>query len=488
MSKQTSRRQFLKTSSVLTAGATLVGGLTISQSAHAAGSDEIKLALIGCGGRGGGAIRDRVQVGDNVKVVAVADAFEGNAKNAANNIRNDANEEGNTLYKKVDLPEDRVFHGLDAYKKAIACLNPGDQVVIATPPGFRPYQYRAAVEKGLHVFMEKPIFVDAPGFRHTMETNKMAEEQNLKVCVGFHLRAEPRRYNLIEQIHAGKIGTLQYTRVFYNIGGIWCRNREPGESELRFQVRNWYHFPWVCGDNIVEQHVHNIDLANWIHSKGDRMAHPIEANAQGGRTFRAGPEELLRQAPLFSDRKAWDEWYQKNRQVFFRHGQAWDHFFVEFTYANGSRMYSQCRHIGNTWNQIGEFAYGTAGSGSVIGLPPAGQGQLVGLDGQVIWTNTEQVPKGPHQWEHDIHVKAIREDTPKHDGYYAAMASMTAVLGREAAYSGRVIKWDELVEKGRSYFPDGEITSWDQVAPVQPDADGFYESSVPVPGVYNPFV
>ena len=487
MPSKTSRRQFLKSSSTLTASAALVGSLSIARSAHAAGSDEIKLALIGCGGRGRGAIRDRVQVGDNCKVVAVADAFEPDARRAAEQIRNDANNEENRLYKKVDLPEDRVFHGLDAYRKAIACLNPGDQVVIATPPGFRPWQYRAAVEQGCHVFMEKPIFTDAPSFKHTMETNKMADDKNLKVCVGFHYRAEPHRANLVEQIHAGKIGTLQYTRVFFNTPAIWCRQRALGESELQFQVRNWYHFHWVCGDNIVEQHVHNIDLANWMHGKGDRMAHPIEANAQGGRTYKAGPENLLRQAPPFSDRAEWDKWYQANRQVFFRHGQAWDHFFTEFVYADGSRMYSQARHINNTWSQVGEFAYGTAGSGYADDTGSRAGSRLFGLDGNVLWTNTERPQKGPHAWEHDLHVKTIREDTPRNDGYFAAMSTMTAIMGREAAYSGQVIKWDDLVEKGRSYFPNGEISSFEQIAPVQPDADGFYESTVPIPGVYKPF-
>ena len=480
MSNKTSRRQFLKTSSVLTAGAAVVGGLTVAQSAHAAGSDEIKLALIGCGGRGNGAIRDRVQVGDNCKVVAVADVFEGNAKGSANSLRNDANNAEDKLSGKVALPNDRVFHGLDAYKKAIACLNQGDQVVIATPPGFRPYHYRAAIEKGLHVFMEKPIFVDAPGFRHVMETNKMAEEKNLKVCVGFQRRAQPEYYNWIEQIHAGKIGNIQYTRVFWNGVTPWTRKREPGESELNFQLRNWYHFVWLCGDNISEQHCHNIDIGNWIHSKGDPMAHPVEANAQGGRTHRTGPEELMRQAPPFSDRKAWDAWYQPIRERFNRHGQAWDHFFVEFTYADGSRMFSQCRHMQNVWNEVSEYAYGTTGSGR--------PGSLAGTDGKQIWSNSEKAQKGSMQWEHDLHVKAIREDKPKHDGYSAAMSCMSSVLGREAAYSGRVVKWDELVEKGRAYAPDGELTSFDQIAPVQPDADGFYESTVPVPGVYNPFV
>ena len=439
MTKKTSRRQFLKTSSVLTTGAALVGGLTISQSAHAAGSDEIKLALIGCGGRGSSAIRDRVQVGDNCKVVAVADAFEERAKGTANGLRNDGNKEEDKLFKKVDLPDDRVFSGLDSYKKAIACLNPGDQVVIATPPGFRPWHYRAAIEKGCHVFMEKPIFVDAPGFKHTMETNKMAEDKNLKVFVGFQRRAEKHYSDWVDQIHAGKIGDIQYSRVYWNGGTPWTRHRNPKQDELEFQVSNWYHFVWACGENICEQHCHNLDIGNWVHGKGDRMAHPVEANAMGGRTIRTGPDAVVRQAPPFSDRAAWDEWYQANKSQFPRHGQAWDHFFVEFVYADGSRMYSQCRHIPNVWNPVEEHIYGTVGRGT--------PGQLTGLDGKQIWRNEGRAPKGPYQWEHDLLVQAIREDKPMHHGWSAAMSTMCAVLGREAAYCGQVVKWDELVEK-----------------------------------------
>jgi len=478
MSKMTSRRQFLKTSTVLSAGAAVVGGLTLTQSAHAAGSDLMRVALIGCGSRGSGAIRDRVQVGDNVQVVAVADVFEHVARNAARDIRRDGANSENRMYGKVDLPDDRIFGGMTAFKDAIACLEPGDGVVIASQPGFHPFSYRAAIERGCHVFVEKPICVDAPGFNHVMETNRMADEKNLKVCVGFQRRYQPEYYNWIEQIHAGMIGDTQYSRVYWN-GSIWCRQRNAGEGELQFQLRNWYHFVWLCGENITEQHCHNLDIGNWIHGKGDRMAHPVEANAQGGRTFRAGPEELMRQAPPFSDRAAWDEWYHENRARFPRHGQAWDHFFVEFVYADGSRMFSQSRHMSNVWNEVSEHTYSVAGRGR--------PGNLWNREGQRIWYNTESIPKGSMQWEHDMHVKAIREDLPMNDGYHSAIACMISVLGREAAYSGQVVRWDDLVERGRSYSPDGEITSFDQAPPVLPDADGFYESSVPVPGMYSPF-
>jgi hypothetical protein len=206
----------------------------------------------------------------------------------------------------------------------------------------------------------------------------------------------------------------------------------------------------------------------------------------GGRLVKSGREDLLRQAPPFENRQAWDEWYQPIRNEFYRHGQAWDSFFVEYTYADGSRSFSQCRHIRNTWTLDDDFIHGTTGTGT-SGLSSGGVPVLRGTDGAELWRNTERFPKGMYQWEHDCHVEAIRNDKPMNDGFHSAMSSMMAVLGREAAYSGRVLQWDDLVARGRSYFPDGELTSFDQKAPVQPDANGFYEGSVPVPGVYDPF-
>ncbi|MGL4942221.1 MAG: Gfo/Idh/MocA family oxidoreductase [Thermoguttaceae bacterium] len=472
---QKSRRNFLKTSSVLAAGVGLAQGLGVNRSAYAAGSDQIKLALVGCGGRGSGAIRDRLAVGDNAKVIAVADAFEGSAKGTANGLRND-----DEFKSKVDISDDHVFHGLDSYKKAIDCLGDGDQVVIANPPGFRPIQYKYAIDKGVHVFMEKPCCTDAPGFKMLMASNKMADEKNLKVCVGLQRRHDPGFREWVGKVHDGAIGDVSYSRVFWNGGGIWCRPRDPNETEMHYQIKNWYHFVWLCGDNINEQHIHNIDMGLWLHGKGDDMCHPVEANAQGGRTFKAGAQELMQQAPNFyDDRKAWDEWYQKNKGAFNRFGQAWDHFFVEYKFADGSRMYSQCRHIGNCWDCVGQSVHGTKGHGESEYC----QTYLKNADGQQkIGTNA-----GQFRLEHVHHVDAIRKNEKMNNGWYAAMSSMTTVLGREAAFNGKIITWDELVEKGKPYVPTEGVTSFDQAAPVKPDADGFYEGSVAVPGRYNPF-
>ena len=471
---KTSRRDFLKTTGILAAGATLVSGVTIERSAHAAGDDLIQLALVGCGGRGSQAIRDRLQVNDNAKVIAVADAFDYRANNAAKGLREDREWNG-----KVDLPAERVFAGLDSYKKAIDCLKPGDAVLIATMPGFRPMHYRYAVEKGVHVFMEKPLFTDAAGYNHLMESNKMADEKGLKVTVGLQRHYEPQYYNWIKQIADGAIGDVSFTRVYWNNAGIWCKERNANQTELQWQMENWYHFVYLCGDNICEQHVHNIDVGNWLHGKGDKMSHPVAANGQGGRQNPAGPLELLQQAPPFENKTEWFKWYNANKKRFDRFGQAWDHFFIEYTFGDGSRMFSQCRHVGDCWNPVEENVHGTKGHGRV--------GVLYDSENNEIWKNTEKVPKGPFKWEHDMHVKSIRENTPHNDGWHGAMATMTAVLGRMAAFSGQVVTWDDAVAPGKakSEMPLEGFASWDDPTPVKPDANGFYEGSVAKPGVYK---
>lgn len=455
----------------------MVGTLGLSRSAHAAGSDLMKVALIGCGGRGNGAIRDRLAVADNMKVVAIADVFGGAAKNGTKSLRNDEQ-----FKQFVDIPDERVFWGFDSYKKAIDCLKPGDQVVIATPPGFRPWHYRYAIEKGLHVFMEKPLFTDAPGFQHTMETNKMADDKGLKVCVGLQRRHDPGFQQWVQKLHDGIVGDIVFSRVYWNSSQIWCRPRTKAQTEMEYQVNNWYHFVWLCGDNICEQHVHNLDMGLWMHGKGDNLCHPVKANAQGGRQNSAAPMDILRTAPPFEDKDVWWAWYDKNRDACSRHGQAWDHFFVEYTFSDGAKMFSQCRHINNCFNAVTQFVNGTQGYG---GSEPGAW--FNSYDNRELYK--EGSNSGQFQLEHVNHNKAIRENTPMNNGWSSAMATMTAVFGRMAAFSGKELNWDDAVAKGKRYTPNKEISdlTWDDNPPVMPDKDGFYESSVPKQGIYNPF-
>jgi myo-inositol 2-dehydrogenase / D-chiro-inositol 1-dehydrogenase len=415
-----SRREFLKRSTAAAAGLALAGGLNLARSAHAAGGDELKVALIGCGGRGTGAAVNCLGSCENVKLIAIADAFENNAKGALANLKKDE-----SIKTKIDVPDDRIFVGFDAYQKAIAA-GP-DVVLIATPPGFRPLHYAAAIQAGKHVFMEKPCCVDAPGFRSLMETNKLADEKSLKIAVGLQRRHSKDFIKPVKAIQDGSLGTITLFRAYWNCGPIWVRSRHPGQTEMEYQMRNWYHFVWLCGDHIVEQHVHNLDICNWV--KGD---HPVKANGMGSCHCR------------------------DNRGI----GQIYDNHFVEFTYKDGTKLYSQCRQQPNTWSTMTQFIHGTKG---VKELPSNGS------DG--------------YPQEHVDLFNAIRKNEKLNDGWHAATSSFTAVLGRMATYSGAAVNWDDAVAKGPDEMP--KKFAFDADPPVLPDKDGNYP--IPIPGIYRPY-
>ncbi len=430
---KTSRRGFIKGTTAAVAGASLVG-MGTSRSAHAAGDDVIKVALIGCGGRGTGAVMQMMNADEGVKLVAVADAFDSRASSAIKNLSERHPE-------KVDVG-DRVFIGLDAYKQVIA--SDADLVAIATPPGFRPQHYSAAIDADKHVFMEKPCCVDGPGYLKLMKANKLADEKNLFVGVGLQRRHEPRYMDTIKRIQDGAIGDVTLLRVFWNGGGIWNRKREEGMTELEYQVHNWYHFCWVSGDNICEQHIHNLDVGNWI--MGDQ--HPVQANGMGGCTAR-----------YLGDNKGT--------------GQIFDHHFVEYIYEDGTRMYSQCRHMAKTWTPVMEEVRGTKGSADPAGTI---------LVGDEEWKYGRGGGNGHQQEQTDL-MAALRAGNRYNEGYYGANSSMTAVLGRLATYSGVEVSWDDAVNKGTSEFPNA--TSWDDEAPVQKDENGDYP--IPMPGIFKPY-
>src|SRR6056297_3462528 len=332
MQNQSDRRGFLKTTSAAAAGAALTS--TIAQTAHAAGSDEIRFVLIGCGGRGTGAAAQIFNTKGNVKLVAVADAFEAKATGSLNSLSRGKNKD------KIDVPPERIFSGLDAYKQAIDvdC----DLVVIATPPGFKPQQFEYAVDKGRHVFMEKPVATDAPGVRRVLESVEKSKKKNLMVAIGLQRRHEPRYIETIKRLHDGAIGDIIASRVYWNGGGIWYRNRNPGQTEMEFQTNNWYHFNWICGDQICEQHIHNLDVGCWV--KGE---YPVECNGMGGREQRMGGDA-------------------SKSQIF-------DHTFCEYTFADGTKMHSQGRHLAGGWTHVAEYAHGTKGTADVSGSRISGE-------------------------------------------------------------------------------------------------------------------
>jgi predicted dehydrogenase len=434
----TSRRDFIKTSSMLVAGGAVVGGnLTIARAAHAFGSDTIKIGLVGCGGRGTGAAaqalntmtKTDINPNGEVKLVAMGDAFADRLQACYRTVKG---QHGN----HADVPKDRQFVGFDAYKHVID--SDIDLVILATSPGFRPLHFEYAVNAGKHVFMEKPVATDAAGVRRVLAANEEAKKKNLAVAVGLQRHHEARYLETIQKIWDGAIGELVMTRVYWNGGGVWVRNRQDGQTELEYQMRNWYYFNWLCGDHINEQHIHNLDVSNWV-----VQGYPVECNGMGGREVRNGID----------------------------HGQIFDHHFCEYTYENGVKMISQCRHIQDCWSNVSEHAHGTKGYADL-------SGKIYNSKHELIWNHDG---KGDgHQVEHYDLFAALRRGEVPNEGEFGAKSTMTAILGRNATYSGKVVKWDDAINSKNALADFDSFKSMDDKAPVQPDENGRYP--VPVPG------
>lgn len=439
MQNDSNRRNFLKGSTAAAAGAALTS--TIARTAHAAGSDEIKFVLIGCGGRGLGATENIMNTKGNVKLVAAADPY---TEKAANNIANLGKKNKGKFAEKIDVSQDRIFGGLDGYKKAIDV--DADLVVIATPPGFKPQQFEYAVNKGRHIFMEKPVASDATGVRRVLNSVEESKKKNLMVAIGLQRRHEPRYVETIQRIHDGAIGDVINMRVYWNGSGIWYRNRNESQTEMGFQVNNWYHFNWLSGDQICEQHIHNLDVGCWV--KGE---YPVECNGMGGRELREAGDATK--------------------------SQIFDHTFCEYTFADGTKMYSQGRHVRGVWNHVGEFVHGSKGTSD----PGAGW-----IDGANPWKFEGDRPNGHQQEQHDM-IESLMAGEIYNEGEYGAKSTFTAILGREACYSGKVIKWDDLLAKGTELAPGIDNYTLDTPPPPSalPGADGAYPFAIP--GQYDPF-
>ena len=433
MEKDSTRRTFLKSSTAAAAGAALTS--TIAQTAHAAGSDEIKVALIGCGGRGSGATRNMFETKGNVKLHAMADAFEKKISSAHNTL-------SRKYADKVDCPPERQFTGLDGYKNAID--TDCDLVIIATPPGFKPQQFEYAVGKGKHIFMEKPVASGAVGIRRVLAAVEESKKKNLMVGIGLQRRHEPKYMQAVERIHNGAIGDVIALRVYWNGGSIWYRNREPGATEMAFQTNNWYHFNWLCGDQICEQHIHNLDVGCWV--KGE---YPVECNGMGGRGMRMGGDATK--------------------------SQIFDHTACEYTFSDGTKMFSQGRHLKGSWTEVAEYAHGSKGTASLSGGT---------IEGANPWKFEEQNPNGHQQEQHDL-IEALMRGEIYNEGEYGAHSTFTAILGREACYSGKVVKWDDLLAHGAELAPGIDEYTIDTDPPAMPGPDGKYP--VPVPGVHSPY-
>jgi predicted dehydrogenase len=428
------RRGFLKTTSAAIAGTSILGGLSVERSAFAASSDTLKLALIGCGGRGSGAADQALSTEGPVKLVAMADIFKDRLENSLRNLSEKHKD-------RVDVPDDRQFIGFDAYKQAIAAA---DVVILSTPPGFRPMMFEEAVKQGKHIFTEKPVATDAPGVRRFLAAAEESKKKGLKVVVGLQRHYDEGYRETIKRLHDGEIGNIVAMRCYWDGQTPWLHTRADLEkqygrklTEMEYQLRNWYYFQWICGDHIVEQHIHNIDVINWV--KG---GYPVRAQGMGGCEVRKGPD----------------------------YGEIFDHHAVEFEYADGSRCFSFCRHIHGCWDNVSEHVIGTKGNCDVSSHIIRGT--------EKPWRFKKDGARNPYQQEHDELFDAIRNDKPINDAERGAKSTMTAIFGRMATYSGKMLEWDKALNSSVNLFPDK--LAFDAMPKVLPDANGMYK--LPVPG------
>ncbi len=426
-----SRRDFVKNASLFTGG--LMAAPLLSGANYFSGaSDVIKVALIGCGGRGTGAAVQALSTKQNVRLVAMADAFKDRLDGSYNSILEALEDKKDRLQVK----EEHKFVGFNAYKQAIQLA---DVVILATPPGFRPIHFEEAVNQGKQIFMEKPVATDPAGIQRVLAAAEKAKAKKLNVVVGLQRRYQTSYRELMKRVQDGAIGDIISAQAWWNNDGVWVHPRQPGWTEMEYQMRNWYYFVWLCGDHITEQHIHNLDVVNWANN-----SYPVKAQGMGGREVRKGKD----------------------------YGQIFDHHYVEFHYANGVILNSQCRHIKGTMSKVDELVAGTKGKVFF------GEGRITDLKGNTLYQFDRTQENRPYQAEHDELFAAVAKGEYKYqDAERAAKSTMTSILGRMATYSGQLITWDEAINSGINLLP--QQFDFNATPPVVPDAEGNYPVAIP---------
>lgn len=408
---------------ILKVGAAASAATLLPTSVHAAGNDTIKVGVIGCGGRGSGAAKDILDAdaklgGKTVELVAACDYFEERAKALAGKL--------SKFGDRVKIGEN-AFGGLDGYQKVLA-TNP-DLVILATPPGFRPLHLEAAVKAGKHIFCEKPVAVDGPGIRKCLGLVEESKKKGLAIVAGTQRRHQAGYLETIKQLQDGAIGKVIAARCSWNGDGIWFHPRKKGASDLAYHIDNWYHFLWLCGDHIVEQHVHNLDVINWVVG-----SHPTVARGFGGRSYRkqGDPNEV---------------------------GHIYDHFTVEFEYPGGVHLTSTCTHIPGIKSDISETVYGEKGNCRVNAYQ---------INRKKVFGND---PISAYVQEHIDLIQSIKAGKPLNELQSVTESTMTAIMGRMAAYTGQPLTWEQALNSNDSTFPTG-LT----------EDTALIVSDVPVPG------
>jgi myo-inositol 2-dehydrogenase / D-chiro-inositol 1-dehydrogenase len=438
----TTRRDFLKTSSRALAGAALVTPLATPKPGYAAEDNTIRIALVGCGGRGTGAAANALSTKGPARLIALADVFPERVENSCKILTEQ-------FSGRVDVPAERRFVGFDAFKKAIDVLGKGDLVLLATPAGFRPFHLEYAVQKGVNVFMEKSFAVDGPGIRRVLRAGELAAQQNLKVASGLMWRHDPPREEVVRRLHEGAIGEIILLRTYRMHGPVGFNPRQPSESELAHQIRNYSCFSWLNASFFVDWLIHNIDVCCWA-----KNAWPVSVQGQGARVARTDPDQML------------------------------DQYSVEYTFPDGTKLFAQGRHVAGCWDIFSDFAQGAKGSAVLMENLGAAKSRIYKGHSQtpenLVW-RYQDAAVDPYQREQDLLFDAIRNDTPYNEIERAAKACLVSIMGRMAAESGLVINYDEALASNLELAPAlDQINSLDAPAPVTPDSAGKYP--VPVPG------
>jgi predicted dehydrogenase len=418
----TTRRDFLTTTAAVGAAA-VATNLGVLSNVHAGGNDLIKVGLVGCGGRGTGAAQQCVHGGPNVKLWAMGDAFRDRLEDSHRNL---SGQRG--MRERMDVPPARRFAGIDAYQQV---LNNCDLVILATPPGFRPFHIEAAVRARKHIFTEKPVAVDGAGVRRVLAAYEEANRRNLCVVAGTQRRYQTGYLESMRRIHGGDLGELTSATCYWNQGGLWHRDRTPQMSDLEWQIRNWLYFTWLSGDHICEQHIHNLDVINWA-----TRSHPVKATGVGGRQVRTGPQ----------------------------FGMIFDHFCIDYIYPSGMHLLSMCRQIDGCSNDVSEAVVGTRGKWH---SPNPAQPNRYEITGERPWNLSQRRDNDPYQEEHIELIRRIRNNQQINTLRDVAESTLTAILGRMAAYSGADVTWEQALAS-ETTMPQN--LNWNMNLPVAPVA------------------
>ena len=447
--KPLSRRKFIENTGKITVTTALSAGLF--PHVHAAENNTIKVALVGCGGRGSGAASNAMSVKNGpIKLVALADVFEERLKVSYDNLKKIHPEQ-------VDVPEEHKFIGYDAYKDAMDCLSAGDVVILATPPAFRWVHFTYAIEKGINVFMEKPITVDGPTTRKFLKLAEESEKKNLKVGVGLMCRHCEARWELYDRLQDGQLGDIITLRAYRLHGpiGYFTSDPKPDDiSELLYQTQRFHSFLWASGGNFSDFYIHHIDECCWM--KG---SWPVKAQALGGRHYRGNSVD-----------------------------QNFDNYSVEYTFADGAKLFLYGRCIEGCHDEFASYAHGSKGSAVISqgGHSPAHcriyKGQDLNKNDDIVWRFPRQEPN-PYQLEWDHLIEAIRGDKPYNEAKRGAEASLVTSMGRMAAHTGRVVTYEEMLNCEQEFAPGIDKLTMDSRAPLQVGPDGKYP--VPQPGLDN---